>query len=300
MKITLTGSLGRIGKPLTKYLAENDDDSVTVISSTPEREKEIKALGATSAIGSVEDVSFLTDTFKNADAAYCMIPPNAFFNPDLDTAEYCREIARNYTKAIQQSDVTRVVLLSSIGAHTDKGNGILGVYYPVEAIFSALPDDVSVTFIRPVGFYHNLLGFIETIKNQGVIASNYGGDDKNPWVSPIDIADAIAEEITVPQPAERKVQYVASEELTCNEIASILGDAIGKPDLEWVLIPDEQVLQGMIDGGMNPDTAKGFVEMNSSIHSGEIYEDYYQNRPSLGNVKMTDFAKEFAAIYNQQ
>jgi len=29
-----------------------------------------------------------------------------------------------------------------------------------------------------------------------------------------------------------------------------------------------------------------------------LYEDYYLNRPTLGKVKLTDFAKEFAAVYN--
>jgi len=72
--------------------------------------------------------------------------------------------------------------------------------------------------MRPVGFYYNLLSFIPGIKAQGVIASNYGGDDEKPWVAPVDIAEAVAEELTAPQ-AGRKVRYVASEEISCNEIA---------------------------------------------------------------------------------
>ena len=192
-----------------------------------------------------------------------------------------------------------MVQLSSIGAHIDQGNGILAFYYQVEDILKQLPSDVGITFMRPVGFYYNLFGFINTIKTQGVIASNYGGDDKKPWASPIDIAIAIAEEITTPL-ADRKVRYVASEEITCSEIASILGAAIGKPDLKWIVIPDEQLLKGMIASGMNPKIAAGLVEMNVSSHSGKLYEDYYLHRPELGKVKMKDFAKEFAAVYNKK
>jgi len=29
-------------------------------------------------------------------------------------------------------------------------------------------------------------------------------------------------------------------------------------------------------------------------------EDYYHNKPKLGKVKLTDFAKEFAAAFNQK
>ncbi|MFZ1042770.1 MAG: hypothetical protein WCA79_20540 [Anaerolineales bacterium] len=145
------------------------------------------------------------------------------------------------------------------------------------------------------------MGFIPTIKTQGMIVSNYGGDDKKPWVSPLDIAAAVAEEITTPF-VGRKVRYVASEEITCNEIASILGAAIGKPDLKWIVISDEQLLKGMIAAGMNPRVAAGLVEMNASgrTRSGKLYEDYNRNRPALGKVKVKDFAKEFAAVYNQK
>lgn len=43
MKITITGSLGHIGKPLVQDLIENGHN-VTVISSNAEKQKEIKTL----------------------------------------------------------------------------------------------------------------------------------------------------------------------------------------------------------------------------------------------------------------
>jgi nucleoside-diphosphate-sugar epimerase len=57
MEIILTGSLGHIGKPLTKELVQNGH-AVTVIGSSLERQKDIEALGATATIGLLEDVSF--------------------------------------------------------------------------------------------------------------------------------------------------------------------------------------------------------------------------------------------------
>ena len=201
-------------------------------------------------------LNFLTAAFKGADAVYCMLPPGSFFDKNFDLMAYAAKAANNYVQAVKQNGVKRVVFLSSIGAHTDKGNGILAFYYHVENILKSLPPDIAITFMRPVGFYYNLLGFISTIKTQGVIATNYGGDNKKAWVSPIDIAAAVAEEIVTPL-VGRKVRYVASEEISCNEIAGILGAAIGKPDLKWIVIPDEQLLNGMIAAGMNPQIAAG-------------------------------------------
>jgi uncharacterized protein YbjT (DUF2867 family) len=297
MKIVVTGSLGHISKPLTEELVQKGH-AVTVISSKPERQKDIEAIGASAAIGTIENVEFLTDAFKSADAVYCMVPPNIFIDKNLDLTKYAANAANNYVQAIKQSGVKRMIFLSSIGAHTDKGNGILAFYYKVENILNALPPDIAITFMRPVGFYYNLLGFINTIKTQGVIATNYGGDNKKPWVSPIDIASTVAEEILTPFQG-RKVRYVASEEISSNELAGILGAAIGNPDLKWIVITDEQLLNGMIAGGMYPQIAAGFVEMNASMQSGKLYEDYYLNRPTLGKVKLTDFAKEFAITFKQ-
>lgn len=300
MKIIVTGSLGNISKPLTKELVQKGHQ-VTVISSKPERQKDIEALGAKAAIGTMEDAGFLSATFKGADAVYVMetLGAAAFFDQKIDAIAAINKIGNNYKQAIEQSGVKRVVHLSSIGAHTDKGNGLLAFHYNVENILKQLPDDVSITFMRPVGFYYNLLGFINTIKAQGVIATNYGGDSKKPWVSPLDIAEAVAEELVTPFEG-RKVRYVASDEISCNELASLLGAAIGKPDLKWVVIPDEQLLNGMIASGMNPKVAAGLVEMNASTNTGALYEDYYHNKPTLGKVKLVEYAKEFAAVYNQQ
>jgi uncharacterized protein YbjT (DUF2867 family) len=300
MKIIITGSLGHISKPLTIALVNKGHD-VTVISSKAERQQDIEAIGAKAAIGSMEDASFLTTTFKGADIVYVMEALNhgSFFNKDLDFMAAITHIGNCYAQAIKESVVKRVVHLSSIGAHTDTGVGMLKFHYNVESILKQLPTDVSIKFMRPVGFYYNMFAFIQTIKAQNAIVQNYGGDEKEPWVSPLDIAAVIAEEIEKPFEG-RTIRYIASDERSPNEVASIIGEAIDKPNLKWLVIDDEQLLKGMLTAGMNPGIAKGLVEMNAGRRNGILYEDYNRNKPVLGNIKLTDFATEFAAVYNQQ
>ena len=299
MKITLTGSLGHISKPLAIELVQKGHN-VTVISSKAERQNEIEAIGAKAVIGTMADAGFLTEAFKGADVVYVMETHGAgsFFDQELDLMAAISKIGHNYKRAIEQSGVKRVVHLSSIGAHTDKGNGMLAFHHDVESTLKQLPDDVSIKFMRPVGFYYNMLAFIPTIKSQGAIISNYGGDDKEPWVSPVDIAAVIAEEIEKPFNG-REIRYIASDEVSPNEVAGILGEAIDKPDLKWLVIPDEQLLNSLVGVGMNPQIAKGFVEMNASRRGGVLYEDYYRNKPTLSKTKLRDFAKDFAVAYNK-
>src|ERR1700722_11826676 len=127
MKIVLTGSLGHIGKPLAQELVHKGHD-ITVISSNPAKQKEIESLGATAAIGNIEDAAFLTTTFTGADAIYCLFAPGSFFDPNYDLMAKITQWATTYKKAILQSGVRKVVHLSSIGAHTDKNNGILAFH----------------------------------------------------------------------------------------------------------------------------------------------------------------------------
>lgn len=300
MKIIVTGSLGYVSKPLVEELIKKGH-SVTVISSSAEKKAGIEALGAKAAIGTMEDVDFLTATFTGADAVYCMLALHGGFNDNgADTIiTQAGVIANNYVKAIERSGVKRVVYLSSIGADMEKGSGLIIIHHNGENTLNKLPSDVNISFIRPSGFYKNLFAYVNVIKNQDVIAANYGGEDKNIFVSATDIADAIAQELESEETG-RKIRYVASEELSCNEAAGILGAAIGKPDLKWVLISDDEQLNGYKAFGMNDSLAHQFVEMNASIHTGKFYEDYNRNKPTLGKVKLKDFAKEFAAAYQQQ
>ncbi len=302
MKITVTGSLGYVSTPLIQELIKKGH-SVIVISSNPEKKVAIEALGAKAAIGTMEDSSFLAETFKGADAVYCMLAPYGNFgDPENDAATVIKRadtVAQNYVKAINESGVKRVVYLSSIGADMEKGAGLIIIHHHGENTFKQLPSDVNISFLRPSGFYKNLFAFMPPIKNQNLIAARYGEDDMNVFVSNTDIAHAIVEELES-QEADRKIRYVASEELTCNEAAGILGAAIGKPDLKWVNISDEEQLNIYKAHGMNESLASQFVEMNASIHSGEFFEDYNRHKPVFGKVKIKDFAKDFAAVYQQQ
>ena len=137
------------------------------------------------------------------------------------------------------------------------------------------------------------------IKYQNVIKINYGGDRKFPMVAPADIAEVIAEEIQNLS-SENKVRYVSSDERNGNEIATILGTAIGKPDLKWIVISNEEVQKNMENFGVPSQLAKGFVDMFDSMYKGELAKDFYLHQPTiLGKTKLEDFAKDFAIAYNQ-
>ena len=292
MEIVVTGSLGNISKPLAQKLIKNKH-SVTIISSSADRKNEIEAIGAKAAIGSLQDAAFLTSIFNGSDVVYAMIPPN-FSSPDI--LSHYRAIGKSYAEAIEKSGVKKLVQLSSWGAHLPKGTGPIVGSYLVEQILNEL-QDVNICYLRPASFYYNLNHFIPMIKAAGFIGSNYRDTDKLVMVAPQDIADAALEEIEN-ETTVKKIRYVASDERTCNEIAAVLGAAIGKPDLQWKLFTDEQTQSAMENNHVPQQFAAFWVELNAAIHSGIIREDYDLNKPVMGKVKIEDYAKEFASVFN--
>jgi uncharacterized protein YbjT (DUF2867 family) len=295
MKITLTGSLGNISKPLAKQLI-GAGHQVTIISSNASKTAEIEALGATAAIGSIADAAFLTKAFAGADAIYTMVPPN--FGAS-NYREYFSGSAKNYAEAIKKAGIKRVVNLSSIGAHIDGGTGQISGVHDAEIILNGL-ENVAVKHIRAAFFYVNFFSNIDMIKNLGFLGSNYNSNTRLIMVHPEDIATAVAEELEQPFTG-KSVRYITSDERTIGEITTVLGKAIGKPDLKWVEFTDEQTLDGMLQAGLPPEISKNFVEMGTAIRSGILWTDYdAKGNTPTGKIKLEEFAKEFANKFKGQ
>lgn len=295
MKYVITGSLGHISQPIVTALVKAGH-AVTVITSNQARAKDIEALGAKAAVGSIDDTAFLIKAFNGANVVYTMVPPK---NDAPDWKAYIGQIGKNYAEAIKANHVPYVVNLSSVGAHLAEGCGPVSGLYRAEAALNTLKD-TNIKHLRPAYFYYNLFSNIGLIKNLGIAGSNFGFNKKEfPIVDPADIAAVAIEALLHPNFTGHTVQYIASDEVSTADIASTLGKAINKPDLNWVTFTDEQSLQGALQAGLPEELARNYTEMGHAVQNGKMYEDYWKNHPStLGKTKLADFAKTFAAVYN--
>lgn len=115
---------------------------------------------------------------------------------------------------------------------------------------------------------------------------------------PKDIASVATEELLRLDFHGKSIRYIASDERTGDQIAQVIGAAIGKPDLRWVEFSDEQSLQGMLQAGLPEEQSKRYVEMGQTIRDGSFAEHYATQRPVPGQTKLEEFATEFAAVYN--
>jgi uncharacterized protein YbjT (DUF2867 family) len=224
--------------------------------------------------------------------------------PDFGADDWKASIAqkgKNYAKAISANNIKYVVNLSSIGAHLADGAGpISGLHRAEEALNELV--DVNIKHLRPAYFFQNLLSNVDLAKNLNIIGGNFGGGDfKLVLTSPADIADIVAEELLTHNFTGHSIRYISSDERTTDDIAKVLGDAVGKPSLKWVVFSDEDALNSMAQAGFSHEVAKNYAEMGHAIQTGIAFEDYWKNRPTnLQKTKLEDFAKIFASVYNQE
>ncbi|SEK50598.1 Uncharacterized conserved protein YbjT, contains NAD(P)-binding and DUF2867 domains [Chitinophaga rupis] len=294
MNITITGSLGNIGRRLTETLTAKGH-RVRVVSHDPAKAAAIEALNAIPVIGSIEDADLLLRAFEKADAVFTMIPPN-YTSKDLRA--YMKAAGERYANAITQTGVQHVVNLSSIGAHMPDGPGPAGANHYVEARLNALKD-THVLHLRPGMFYTNFFGAMGMIKHQHIIGNNFDATVNMVLSHPADIAAAAAEALDTLNFSGKQVRYIAGDEKNGGQIAAALGEAIGKPNLQWIGFSDEDMLQGMLQNGLSEEMARVYIlEIGVALRSGILLDDYRKHRDTaFGKVQLADFAQEFAGVY---
>lgn len=290
MKIVITGSLGNISRSLVAQLTSNGH-LVTVISSKSDRAEEIKSLGAQPAIGALEDTAFMIEVFKDADAVYTMVPPD-FSQPDY--AAFADTVHQNYAQAIVANRISHVVNLSSIGVAV-AGIPPLTKYYNLEGRLDAIPD-INVVHLRPAMFYSNFYGSIPMVKQQGIMGHNLPPTVDILMTHPADIADLAFTLLDTLSFSGHQIEYPISDIINGQEVAHLIGAAIGKP-VQWIEFPDDALLQALLANGFSHDAAETLV-VNAGIAIRQGLFDEFKKAAYLlpSRRKFAAFAKEYAGM----
>lgn len=293
----ITGASGHTGQRAAQQLLAAGQE-VVVVGRSAERLAPLTAQGARAAIGDLSDEAFLTQTFRGARGVYALIPPN-FAAPDFRA--YQQQLSQTLARALRAAGVSRVVTLSSVGAHSPNTGVVAGLYDFEQTLAQTLPE-ADVLHLRAGFFMENFLGNIGLIKGMGIHGGfPIEGNIKLAIVHTRDIGDVAARRLLAADFSGHSHTYVAgAADLSMDEATAILGEAIGKPGLKWVAFPYDQAYQGMVQNGFPPSLAEQYVTFCKSVNTGELTVDYqpqpeYRTPTSLAEFARQEFAPAFAA-----
>ncbi len=289
--ITVMGATGNTGKKITEALLAYGEP-VRALGRSESKLAELESAGAETWSGDATDAAWLAQAFEGSDAVYTLLPT------DRRSADYRAEQDRQgeaIVAAIRESGVRYVVALSSLGADLSAGTGVILGLHAQEERLERLAD-TNVLFLRPVSFFENFYEALALIQHEGVNMDAVAPDLAVPMVATRDIAGVAAKALKA-----RDWQGVAVRELlgprdlTCAEATRILGERIGKPDLQYVQISYGDLVQALVQAGMSESFAGLYAEMTRAFNENTI-----QPRRTPGNTTPTrfeDFADELARAY---
>ena len=291
----ITGATGHTGKRISENLLAAGHP-VRVISRHAEKVAELSAKGAEAAIGDLADANFLTEAFSGATAVYLMIPPKWDVT---DWRAYQRTLIDAFVKALKATGVSKVVLLSSQGAHLLNGAGPVSGLAELEHALREI-DGLHVRSLRPGYFMENFYSLIDLIKHAGIVGYSLKSDVKFPIVHTKDIAEVATKRLLDLDFSGHTHEFIGgAADLNMLEAAAIIGKAIGKPELPYVEFPVADARAGMIQAGLPATIADGYNELFDALNNGTYQEGYERTAGVTTPTSLEWFAEnEFKYAFN--
>jgi uncharacterized protein YbjT (DUF2867 family) len=291
------GAGGNTGHIVAKSLLA-EQKKVRVVGRNAAHLQPFAAQGAEVFIGDLSDASAVNKALQQADSAYVMIPPNP---TSKDPRGYQEHVSDNIAAAVKSTGVKNVVVLSSIGADKSSGTGpVIGLHDFEQKIDHI--DGANVLFLRAAYFMENTLAQAAIIRMIGSSAGPLRPDLKIPMIASRDIGATAADALLqLSFRGKQTRELLGHRDLNYNEVAAIIGKAIGKPELKYTQAPNDQVRAGMVQSGMSDQVARLLLEMAEALNSGYMHalEPRTPNNTTPTSYE-TFVAETFVPAYQQQ
>lgn len=293
--ITVMGATGNTGRRITERLLDAGEQ-VRALGRSPEKLEALEASGAETLAGDVRDGDWLGSAFAGADAVYTLTA----FDPTLPDYNSDQDVrGEAIASAIRASGVRRVVALSSLGADLPGGNGFIASLHRQERRLRTV-GGVDLMILRPGAFYEDFFASLDTIRERGVVADSVAPESKVPMIATADIA-AVAAAALRARDWDGVVirELVGPRDLTYAEVTAAIGAAIGRPELQYVRLRDDELTTVLTrEVGFSADFAALFIEFNHALSEGRLHSLEGAERttcPTTFEAFAADLALAYAA-----
>jgi uncharacterized protein YbjT (DUF2867 family) len=262
----ITGATGNTGGMVTEKLL-TQGEKVRAIGRDSGRLARFVQKGAEAFIADITDSAALTKAFDGVRAVYAMVPPNL---AAADVRGYQETVSDALASALRKASVAYVVVLSSFGADKAEKTGPVMGLHSLEQKLNGITG-LSAVYLRTGYFMENLLPQAEVIRNFGTMGGPLRADLRVPMIATRDIGAAAAELLEKRGFAGKQArELLGQRDLAYREAASVVGKAIGKPDLAYVQLPPQQLKPALTQMGMSANMADLLLEMAEALNSGHM------------------------------
>ena len=244
--IVVTGATGRTGRRVTEVLLAKGE-KVRVVGRDANKLATLVQLGAEPFVGNVEDVDSMTTGFDGASAIYLVLPEDI---SQQDLRAHQERVSDSYAAAVSKAHVQFVVDLSSIGAQHAKNTGpIVGLHNQEQKLDQVA--GLNELHLRAAYFMENLFMSVGPLRSMGILSGGLQADTPMPWIATRDIGAYAATRLAARDFSGSSIQELHGQrDISMKEAASVVGDSIGKPNLEYVQMPSTVLESAGIYGTM--------------------------------------------------
>ncbi|HXO00031.1 MAG TPA: NmrA family NAD(P)-binding protein [Candidatus Acidoferrales bacterium] len=292
--IVIVGATGHTGRPAAEALL-GGVEKVRVIGRDPKRLEALTQKGAEAFVGNVEDVASMTKAFEGATAVYLVLPEDV---SQQDLRAHQERVSDCYAAAVASARVPYVVSLSSIGAqHAEKTGPIVGLHNQEEKLNRIA--GLNVLHLRAAYFMENLLMSIPPLRSMGTLPGGLTSDMAMPWIATKDIGGYAGTRLAARDFSGSSTQELHGQrDISMKEAASIVGKAIGKPNLGYMQVPFMLLEPALAQMGLPKKTAALLIEMWKGANAGLIVPQEQRSAKNTTPTAIESFVTEvFAPAY---
>lgn len=294
--IVVTGATGRTGRRVTEVLLA-EGKKVRAIGRDAEKLALLVQLGAEPFVANVADVESMTIGFAGASAVYLVLPED-ILQPDL--LAHQERISDSYAAAISKAHVPFVLNLSSMGAQHSKGTGpIVGLHNQEHKLNQVA--GLNVLHLHAAYFMENLLMSLAPLRSTGTLPGGLLADAQMPWIATQDIGAYAAARLAARDFSGSSIHELQGQrDISMKEAASIVGNSIGKPSLEYVQLPSTILEPALLEMGLPETTAKLIIEMWDGANAGLMVPQETRSARNTTPTTLESFVERvFAPAYLQ-
>ena len=262
-RFVVAGASGRVGSIVAGELI-TCGSNVTVIVRNEQDGARWTARGASVAEGSLADEAFLTALFRNAQAAFVLLPEN------VDPSDFHgarRRMADAIAGAVAASGIAHVVMLSAVAAVLADGNGPAKDLHYLENRLAATK--ARRTILRSAYFQDNVGGVVRAAQQAGIYPNFLPSEEfALPMISTTDVGKFAADAL-LSRTGNSETVLLAGPPYSARDLATRLSGALGKK-VQVVNIPPEQQVGALVGAGMPQSIAEAVAEMMDAFSKGLI------------------------------